>query len=55
MPFSAAFDFGDAAAWSFIVAAILYHFGIRRIWTGAAVALAALAGLVIEAVLIPLT
>ena len=52
---SAAFDFGDAAAWGFIGATLVYHFARHRALTGGAVALAVLAGLIIKAVLMPLT
>ena len=52
---SAAFDFGDAAAWALIVATLVFHFEVHRTVVGGAVALAVLAGLIVKAVLVPLT
>ena len=52
---SAAFDFGDAAAWGFIVAILVYHFLVKRTLVGGAVMAAVLAGLIVKAVLMPLT
>jgi hypothetical protein len=52
---SSVFDFGDAAAWGFVAAIIVFHLAAYRLPVGGAVALAVLAALVVEAVLMPLT
>jgi hypothetical protein len=52
---SAVLDFGDVAAWGFIVAAGVLAMWARRIPLGGAVALAALAALAAKSVLMPLT
>jgi hypothetical protein len=52
---SAVFDFGDAVAWGFVVAVLVFHLAVHRLPTGGAVALAVLAALAVEAELMPLT
>jgi hypothetical protein len=54
---SAAFDYGDAVAWAFIAAVLVFNFEVRRMRAGsaAAAALAVFSALVVGAALMPLT